>query len=111
VPNSVLVCFGLPLLIGLSWQQCWLSKLLSTPVFKFLGEVSFALYLCHYLFISAGGAVGVKLLGKFMPMPLAVNVTVVLILIGTLMGSYLLHTFIEKPLYDYFKKGKPAGVK
>ena len=107
LPSSVLVVFGLPLLIGLSFQQCWLSKLLSTRFFIFLGEVSFALYLCHHLFITAGGAIGVKVLAKFMALPVAVNVTVVLMLIGSVLASYLLHTFVEKPAYDYVKKMKP----
>lgn len=84
-------------IFAFSFQKGMLSKLLSTRALIVLGEISFAFYMIHPLVIKYMNIIGKMTLPTLGTHPL-------LLLAITLIASFVLHTYIEKPANKFTKQ-------
>lgn len=73
------------------------TTFLSRRPMVWLGEVSFAFYMVHWMVLTFG----VELLGRALPGPAAVGV-IVLLFAATLLLSWLLYSSVERPMMRRF---------
>ncbi|MBN2810250.1 MAG: acyltransferase [Deltaproteobacteria bacterium] len=85
------VIFVAPFILLMALAKGEISKILSKPVFVFLGEISFSIYLLHQILIRAYSFY----FEKFIMPPTWITYGYFIVLV--LLGSYLLWEFIEKP--------------
>jgi peptidoglycan/LPS O-acetylase OafA/YrhL len=88
------------LIYGLAKQRGLVARILSTPAFVFLGEISFALYLVHLTVWSMMG--GFNLEHSYIKQDSAVNFLVCVIL--SLAIATILYKFIEVPYRKTLRK-------
>jgi peptidoglycan/LPS O-acetylase OafA/YrhL len=85
-------------ILSFSFQQGWLSILLSRRVFVRLGEISFAFYLIHLLVIQYA-----EWLNYCLHITDNLFVLSVAILVVSLCLSYFLHKYVERPCNAWIK--------
>jgi len=85
------VVFVAPFILVMALARGWISRVLSWPVFVFLGEISFSIYLLHQILLRAySGYFEVQVMT---PVWFSWGYYIVVVLLG----SYLLWEVIEKP--------------
>ncbi len=82
-----------------SYQQGAISRLLSNRILVLGGEISFAFYMCHVLFIYYGPSVN-----SFLHLSLSDYVLAPVMLAVSLCASYVLFKYFEMPMNKWIKK-------
>ncbi|WP_416381018.1 acyltransferase family protein [Hymenobacter sp. GOD-10R] len=101
--NTVFILLIPFMLIGLTRDHSLLSKLFSTKPIYFLGEISFSLYLLHFVFVmSISPRIEKFLMQRHVPHYKYILFFSLLSIVVAL--SSLLYYYLEKPLNVWFRK-------
>jgi len=86
--SAFLICFGM-----LSFEYLWKKR--ECKLLTILGNSSYSIYLLHPFILVAVVMISSKLENI---LPLSENLLIIIMLISSLVGGYISHVFIEKPL-------------
>jgi len=103
------VMFVAPFILVMALSKGWISRVLSGPVFVFLGEISFSVYLLHQIILRAYS--GYFEMHVTTPVWFSFGYYIVVVLLG----SYMLWEIIEKPcrrlILSWGKGNGLSGIK
>ncbi|WDF62869.1 acyltransferase family protein [Flavobacterium sp. KACC 22763] len=97
--NGLLAVFFIPLIILLSLNNGWITKLFQKKAFVFLGEISFGIYILQHPVFSVISSYSVKKYLHMTDMTMVFFLRLILLII-TASVSYL---YIEKPIQNLIK--------
>lgn len=97
--NGLMAVLFIPLIILISWNNGWVTKLFSLKPLEYLGEASYAVYITHIPVLYI-----LREIIKWKWKTLDVNSKFWIYLAVLIPVSMLFYQFIEKPLRDYIKK-------
>ncbi|WP_412850291.1 acyltransferase family protein [Chryseobacterium sp. PMSZPI] len=97
--NGFMALLFIPLIILISWNNGWLTKLFSLKPLEYLGEASYAVYITHIPVLYI-----LREVLKWRKYELDIDNVFWIYMIVVILISVLFYQFIEKPLRDTLKK-------
>lgn len=116
--SSYLYILGASLFLFVTLNSYWLKRFFSTSALQFLGKISFSLYLIHLLLLGSLACFLFSWLMNFnLGYHLCFLITFIASLSVTIMVSYLMYRYIDRPgikfskwIYQKFFTAKEASI-
>lgn len=107
--NDSFIIAPFALLVGTSWEdRGWVARALSARPFRFLGDISYSIYLNHVCLIQIIFFFWSRLVEKtgIMPADMSRILWIMLVFGVTLLASTVTYRYVERPMRRYLIRGR-----